>query len=61
MGNIRSRDTFENSFYRRIFKISWTEKLGNEEVYRNITTEFDIPKNVKCKSMAQQLWRAKAN
>ena len=40
-------DAFEMWVYRRVLKISWTEKITNEEVLRRIGTDREIVRQFK--------------
>ena len=49
-------DAFEMLVYRRVLKISWTEKITNEEVLRRMGTGREIVRKFKTRKL--QLSRA---
>ena len=49
--NINSVDAFEMWVYRRVFKISWTEKITNEEVLRMMGTGRKIVRQFKTRKL----------
>lgn len=48
---INNVEAFEMWCYRKLLKISWTDKVKNEEVLRRIGKECEIIKNVKNKKL----------
>ena len=43
----RRLESFENWCYRRMLKISWKDKITNEEVYQKIGEKNDIWRSIK--------------
>jgi hypothetical protein len=45
--NVKNLESFEMWCYRRILKISWVDKITNEEVIRRINNDPEVILNIK--------------
>lgn len=49
--NIRNIEAFEMWCYRRILKISWTEKISNVEVLQRVNKDCEVIKTIKTRKL----------